>query len=64
MILTAHSLAYAEIYLTLAMVFAPGRFNLELFETDASDVETVHDDFTPSQRRDSPGPRILVKAVS
>jgi hypothetical protein len=29
------SLAYCEIYLAIAAVFAPGRFKLELYETTA-----------------------------
>lgn len=37
------SLAYAELYLTLATLFASGQFDLELFETDATDVEMRHD---------------------
>ena len=28
-----YSLAYCELYLTLATVFAPGRFSFELYET-------------------------------
>ncbi|KAK4695743.1 hypothetical protein P7C71_g2073, partial [Lecanoromycetidae sp. Uapishka_2] len=54
------NLAYAEFYLALAAVFAPGRFRLELFETDASDVETKHDFFVPSPRLDSKGIRAVV----
>lgn len=38
-----NSLAYSELYLGLACVFR--RFNIELFETTARDVEIVHDFF-------------------
>jgi len=54
------NLAYAELYMTLAAVFWPGRFELELFETDQSDVETVHDFFNTSPRLDSKGMRVLI----
>lgn len=55
------NLAYAEFYLTLAAMFAPERFDWELFETDMSDVETVHDFLNTSPRLDSKGIRVLVK---
>jgi hypothetical protein len=55
------SLAYCELYLTLAAVFAPGRFSLRLFETDITDVETSHDFFNSSYRLDSKGVRVLVE---
>lgn len=54
------NLAYAELYLTLAAIFAPGRANLELFETDISDVEIVHDFLNTSPRMDSKGIRVVV----
>ena len=54
-------LAYCEFYLALAAVFAPGRFRLELFETDISDVETKHDFVNTSPRLDSKGIRVVVK---
>ena len=55
------NLAYAELYLSLAAVFAPGRFHFELFETDESDVRIVHDFANTSPRLDSKGIRVLVK---
>lgn len=55
------NLAYAELYLALAAVFAPGRFHFELFETDESDVKIVHDFTNTSPRLDSKGIRVLVK---
>ena len=54
-------LAYAELYLALAALFAPGRFQFELFETDESDVKIVHDFVNTSARLDSKGIRVLVK---
>ena len=52
------NMAYAELYLGLAAVWAPGRFQWELFETDVSDVETVHDFLNTSPRLDSKGIRV------
>lgn len=54
------NLAYAEMYHTVAAIFAPGRFQFELFETDSSDVETAHDWFNPFPKQDSKGIRLLV----
>ncbi|KAL8943014.1 MAG: hypothetical protein Q9211_001143 [Gyalolechia sp. 1 TL-2023] len=54
------NLAYAEFYLGLAAVWAPGRFRFELWETDISDVETVHDFLNTSPRLDSKGIRVIV----
>ncbi|KAI4221052.1 MAG: hypothetical protein L6R36_007164 [Xanthoria steineri] len=54
------NMAYAELYLGLAAVWAPGRFQWELFETDVSDVETVHDFLNTSPRLDSKGIRVTV----
>lgn len=55
------SLAYCEMYLTLAAVLAPGRFEIELFETTRYDVKIEHDFFTPCFPTDSKGIRVLVK---
>lgn len=54
------NLAYCELHLTLAAVFAPGRFRLELFETDASDVELKHDFVNTCPKLDSKGIRVTV----
>ena len=54
------NLAYCEFYLALAAVFAPGRFRLELFETDISDVETKHDFLNTCPRLDSKGIRVTI----
>ena len=54
------NLAYCEFYLALAAVFAPGRFRLELFETDISDVETKHDFVNTCPKLDSKGIRVTI----
>ena len=56
-----YNLAYAELYLTLAALFAPGGPNLKLYETDISDVETKHDFLNTSPRLDSKGIRVTVE---
>jgi cytochrome P450 len=53
------NLAKAEIYLTLAAVFH--RFDMELYDTDRSDVDIVHDYFNPSPKDDTKGVRVIVK---
>lgn len=53
-------MAYCELYLTVAAVFAPGRFHCELFETDYTDVEIVHDFLNVDFRQDSKRVRVLV----
>jgi len=55
------NLAYAELYLTLAAVFAPGRARFQLWETDTSDVETKHDFLNTSPRLDSKGIRVTLE---
>lgn len=59
--LTWFSLAYCELYLTLAAVFAPGLFEWSIFETSIEDVDTEHDLFTPFPRLPLRGMRMLVK---
>ncbi len=56
----ALSLAYCELYLTLAALFAPGRFEFELVDTDVRDVEVAHDFFNASQSVRSKGIRVIV----
>lgn len=53
------SLAYAELYLTVAHIFR--RFELELFETDVDDVRLVRDRFFGAPRDGSKGVRAVVK---
>ena len=51
-------LAYAELYLVFAALFGPGSPNLQLFETDTSDVEMAHDFTNTCPRLDSKGVRV------
>ena len=53
------NLAKAEILLTIAAIFH--RFDMELFETDSSDVEIIHDYFNPLPKDDSKGVRVMIK---
>ncbi|KAH8198415.1 hypothetical protein TruAng_007399 [Truncatella angustata] len=53
-----HSLAYVELHLALATLFR--RFTFELYGTDRSDVEMVHDFFVPSPKLNSKGLRVKV----
>jgi hypothetical protein len=39
------SLAYAEIFITLAELF--GKFSMKLFKTEREDIDQVHDFFSP-----------------
>ena len=55
------NLAYAELYLGLAAVFRPGGVRLRFWETDVTDVETVHDFLNTSPRLDSKGIRVVVE---
>jgi cytochrome P450 len=55
------NLAHAELRLVLYSVFRPGGVEMELFETNETDVEIVHDYFNPFPREDSKGVRVLIK---
>ena len=52
------SLAYAELYITIATVFR--RFELALFETERATVEYAHDFFNPFPEHGGDGVRVLV----
>ena len=54
-------MAHAELYMGIASIFR--RFDLELYDTDVSDVLLAHDFFLPSPKSDSEGIRVLVKSV-
>lgn len=56
-----HSLAMAELSLCLAVLHRPGGPELELFETDESDVKHVHDFLIPLPKVDTKGVRVLVR---
>jgi cytochrome P450 len=53
------NLGRAEVTMTLAAVVRS--FELELFQTDQSDVEMAHDFVTPMPRSDSKGIRVVIK---
>ncbi|GAP90688.2 putative cytochrome P450 [Rosellinia necatrix] len=55
------NLAYVELYRVLATLFR--RFEFELYDTDISDVEIVHDFFVPSPKQDTKGLRVKVTSV-
>lgn len=55
------NLAWAEMYLLVANMCAPGRFNFALYETDLSDVKVEHDFFVAFPRLDTKGVRVTVK---
>jgi hypothetical protein len=54
------SLAYAELFLTLAGIIR--RFDLELFETTFDDVKMERDAFVAAARVGSKGVRVVVTA--
>ncbi|KAF2008686.1 cytochrome P450 [Aaosphaeria arxii CBS 175.79] len=56
-----HNLAVAEISLALAVLFRPGGPDMELFETDESDVIMAHDFLIPVPKIDTKGVRVLVR---
>ncbi|KAL8715238.1 MAG: hypothetical protein Q9220_001196 [cf. Caloplaca sp. 1 TL-2023] len=53
------NLAYAELYITLAVVFR--RFEFELYQTDRATVQYGRDYFTPFPEKGSDGVMVLVK---
>jgi hypothetical protein len=60
--LFANSLAYAELYLTLAKIIP--RFEMDLFETTVEDVEPERDFFVAVPKLDSKGVRVKVVGVN
>lgn len=56
-----YSLAYAEIYLTLAILFRAGGPKFELYETDESDVMHIHDYVQPLPKLSTKGIRVKVR---
>lgn len=53
------NLAYAEFYLMYAYLFR--RVEMELFETDASDVTMAIEQVVPWPKADTKGVRVLIK---
>lgn len=60
LILVNSSLAQAEMYLALAVLYRPDGPKLELFETDESDVKRVHDLIIPLPKLNTKGIRAIV----
>lgn len=58
--LTIPSLGLAELFLKLAMLFRPGGLELQLFQTDESDVVRAHDFILALPRLDTKGVRVTV----
>lgn len=56
------SLAYAELYLTIAHVFR--RYEFELYDTTVDDVRLVRDRFFGAPKDGSKGVRVLVKGLA
>lgn len=56
------SLAYAELYLTLAKIIP--RIEMDLFETTVEDVEPERDFFVAVPKLDSKGVRVKVVGVN
>lgn len=61
-LLFSTSLAYAELYLTLAKIIP--RFEMDLFETTVEDVEPERDFFVAVPKLDSKGVRVKVVGVN
>ena len=59
-LLTTASLAMAELYIVLAVLYRPGGVKLELFETQESDVTPVHDFLIPLPKLESKGVRVVL----
>lgn len=55
------SLAYGELNILMALMFRPGGPNLQLYETDESDIMQTHDFLIPLPKLESKGFRVLVK---
>ena len=53
------SLAYAEMYITVATIFR--RFDMQLYETTYADIEPAHEYHIPQVRKESKGVQVLVK---
>ena len=54
----SNSLAYAELNLTLSALFRPGGPQIELFQTEESDLVQKHDFVIPLPKLESKGLRV------
>ena len=53
------NLAMEELYVATSTIFR--RMNMELYETDITDIAVKYDNFTPKAKLDSKGVRVLIK---
>ncbi|KYK58952.1 hypothetical protein DCS_00079 [Drechmeria coniospora] len=53
-------LAYAELFLAVAVMFHPGGPKMSLYETDETDIAPVHDYFLALPKLDTKGVRVMV----
>lgn len=51
----------AELSLALAVIFRPGGARLELYETDQTDTDHVHDYVVPLPKLETKGIRVTVR---
>ncbi|MDI1493376.1 MAG: hypothetical protein OHK93_005164 [Ramalina farinacea] len=54
------NLAYAEMYIALGILLRPGGPNMQIFETDESDVAQAVDFLMPVPKLDSRGTRVML----
>ena len=57
----AFSLAYAEMFLTIAAIFR--KFDIDMFETTIDDIKIERDFFVAAPKLDSKGVRAVVKGL-
>lgn len=55
-----HSIAWMQMYFAISQLYKPGGPNIELFESDETDVQLAHGYVFPQPRLDSPGVRVLI----
>ncbi|KAE8380237.1 cytochrome P450 [Aspergillus bertholletiae] len=54
------NIAWMQLYFALSQLYRPGGPDIELFESDDTDVRLVHGYVFPQPRLDSPGVRVLI----
>lgn len=54
-------MAYGELNVLMAVMFRPGGPNLQLYETNESDITQAHDYLIPLPNLKSKGFRVIVK---
>lgn len=56
------SIAWMQMYFALSQLYQPGGPDIELFESDETDVRLAHGYIFPQPRLDSPGVRVLIRS--